>query len=175
MRIFRTTFNPLVPLSRFSMMTLFWGIPLVFFYKIITDSDLRKPEFLTVMLLICLLFIVVGYLFAKPLWSETKNYRITDNSIEVYNFLTFNKMLIKKENIKGFSTSALQYKIGRAKQIIIYLEDGSKWELMKFSYFNFSKINKVLIEKQYRYLGHEFYQWKWPNSRIYKYDKAVND
>ena len=84
--------------------------------------------------------------------------------------MTLKTKTIYKDNIKGFSTSKVPYRIWNFKQIIIYLKDGTKINIMQFAYFNFNKIELTLVEKKYNYLGHEKYIWKWVNRRVYKYD-----
>ncbi len=105
------------------------------------------------------------------LLKTTKSYIITPDGIEVINLLTFQKTAISKKEILGFSTSEIPYKIGNFKEILIYLKNGDKIDLMQFAYFNFKKIEPALIDKRYDFLGYEPYIWKWVNSRVYKFDK----
>ncbi|MDP2174721.1 MAG: hypothetical protein Q8K70_02295 [Bacteroidota bacterium] len=109
-------------------------------------------------------------MFFKAFITTTKNYLITDQTIEEFNVLTLKTKTIYKDDIKGFSTSKVPYRIWDFKQIIIYLKDGTKIDIMQFAYFNFKKIKPTLVNKKYNYFGHEPYIWKWFNSRVYRYD-----
>ncbi len=57
------------------------------------------------------------------------------------------------------------------KQVIIYLNDGTKLDLMQFNFFNFKCIKQALIDLQYTYLGYESYKWKWFDDRYYRFDE----
>ena len=172
MNDFRMSFNPLIPLGRF-LGSLFF-VAMIFINNYLFFRDFKAND-IKELLPIILMTIFMGLAFQmvfRPLITSTKNYIIRDNAIEEYNFLTFSTRTIDKNEIKGFSTSIIPYNnIPNFKQIIIYLKDGSKIDLMQYAYFNFKKIKPALIDKKYIYLGHEPYVWKWVNSRVYKYDK----
>ncbi|WP_207429505.1 hypothetical protein [Pedobacter sp. SYSU D00535] len=126
---------------------------------------------LGLILFLSLPFGALFYMYFIVLLKTTKSYIITPDGIEVINLLTFQKTAISKKEILGFSTSEIPYKIGNFKEILIYLKNGDKIDLMQFAYFNFKKIEPALIDKRYDFLGYEPYIWKWVNSRVYKFDK----
>ena len=170
MENFKTYFNPIIPIGRLIFALFFLSLFIMMFYALFRDFQTSGfKEYLMIFLGI-VFFGAVAEMFITPFLTATKNYAIDDRVIKEFNFLTFEAKVIPKEMVKGFSTSKIQYRIWNFKQIIIYLKDGSKIDLMQFAYFNFKEIKPLLIEKGYPYLGHEPYVWKWPNSRRYQYD-----
>lgn len=171
MNDFKTFFNPLVPIGRVFFAISFIGLLGMMIYFLYVDFETNGLEKYVGFLIGLPLFLAVSYLFFGEFINKTKNYLITDNYIVAFNLLTRRKKVINKDDIMGFSTSKVPYRMYDFKQIIVYLKDGTKIDIMQFAYFNFKKIQPVLIEKGYPYLGHEKYRWKWINSRIYLYDK----
>ncbi len=170
MENFKTHFNPIIPTGRLIFALFFLILFLMMFYALFRDFQaMGFKEYLVVFLGI-VFFGAFAEMFITPLLTTTKNYVIDDKVIKEFNFLTFKSKTIPKEMVKGFSTSKIPYRIWNFKQVIIYLKDGSKIDMMQFAYFNFKEIGPLLIEKEYDYLGHESYIWKWPNRRRYKYD-----
>ena len=170
MNDFKTFFNPLVPIGRVVFTIAFIGLLSVLIYFLYVDFETNGLKEYVRVGFGLLLFLTVFYMFFVEFINKTKNYLITDNYIEEFNLLTRRKKIINKDDIKGFSTSKVPYRMHDFKQIIVYLNDGTKIDMMQFAYFNFKKIQPVLIEKGYKYLGHESYRWKWINSRVYLYD-----
>ena len=166
----KTYFNPLVPVGRLAFSIFFGGLTCFVIYLLFRDFKTNGYKEYFYIILGGTVFAVVFHQFFTDFVTKTKNYIITNQTIEEFNFLTLKTKTIYKDDIKGFSTSIVPYRIWDFKQIIIYLKDGSKIDIMKFAYFNFKKIKPTLVDKQYNYLGHEPYIWKWVNSRVYKYD-----
>lgn len=170
MNDFKTYFNPLVAIGRLAFSLFFGGLTCFTIYLLFLDFKTnRLNQYLTI-LLGATIFGAIFQMFLKAFITTTKNYLITDQTIEEFNLLTLKTKTIYKDDIKGFSTSSVPHRIWNFKQIIIYLKDGSKIDIMQFAYFNFKKIKPTLVDKNYNYLGHETYIWKWVNSRVYKYD-----
>jgi hypothetical protein len=167
----KTYLNPVVPLGRLAFSIFFCGLTGIIIYFAVSDfktSELTKGFTTGIGATI---FGAFSLMFFKSFITETKNYLIQDNTIGEFNALTFKTKIINKFDVKGFSTSTVPYRIGNFQQVTIYLKDGSKIEIMQFAYFNFKHIKPTLIGKNYNYLGHEHYIWKWPNSRVYAFDK----
>ena len=114
---------------------------------------------------------MISWIFARQLLRTTKTYLFTNNGIQEYNYLTFSSRYIQRNDIKGFSSSSIPYKLTPFKQVIIYLNDGTKLDLMQFNFFNFKRIKQALIDLQYTYLGYESYKWKWFDDRYYRFDE----
>jgi len=170
MNDFKTYFNPFVAIGRLAFSIFFCGLTCLLIYLMFRDFKINGlKQYLTILLGVTI-FGTVFQIFFKAFITTTKNYLITDKTIEEFNLLTFSRKTIYKDDIKGFSTSKVPYRIWNFKQIIIYLKDGTKISLMQFAYFNFKKIKPILVDKKYNYLGHEPYIWKWFDSRVYRYD-----
>ncbi|MFM9838259.1 MAG: hypothetical protein ACKVOQ_08355 [Cyclobacteriaceae bacterium] len=170
MKEFKTNLNPLIPLIRF-LGVLIFGVVLIkifyTFFRNLTENSAREYFILFVGVpLIGYLF----YVFLKGFSRSTKNYVLDNFSLRVFNLLTLQTEKISKENIRGFSTSEIPYRIATFKQIIIYLRDGRKLELMQFEYFNFRKIESALCYNDYIFLGHELYVWKFLDFRVYHFE-----
>ena len=170
MNDFKTYFNPLVPIGRLAFSIFFAGLTCFIIYLLFRDFKTNGLKKYFTILLGATIFGVIFQQFFKGFITTTKNYLITDQTIKEFNILTFKTKTIDKNDIKGFSTSVVPYRIWNFKQVIIYLKDGTKIDIMQFAYFNFKKIKPTLVDKKYNYLGHETYIWKWVNSRVYKYD-----
>jgi|SRR5690606_23581421 len=167
---FKTYFNPLIAIGRLAFSVFFGGLTFFLIYLLFRDFKTNGlKEYITIILGVTI-FGAIFQMFFKALVTTSKNYLITDQTIEEFNVLTLKTKTIHKEDIKGFSTSKVPYRIWDFKQVIIYLKDGTKIDIMQFAYFNFKKIKSTLVDKRYNYLGHESYIWKWVNSRVYKYD-----
>ncbi len=166
----KTYFNPLVPIGRLAFSIFFGGLTCYIIYLFFRDFKTNGFKEYFFIILGATVFAVVFQMFYKALITTTKNYIITDQTIKEFNLLTQKTKTIYKDDIKGFSTSTVPYRIWNIKLVIIYLKDGTKIDIMQFAYFNFKKIKPALVDKKYKCLGHEPYIWKWVNSRIYKYD-----
>ena len=168
---FKTYFNPLVAVGRLVFSIFFCGLTCFIVYLLFRDFKTNGlMQFLTI-LFGATIFGIIFQVFFKAFITTTKNYLINERTIEEFNVLTFKTKIIDKEEIKGFSTSKVPYRIWDFNEIIIYLKDGTKIEIMQFAYFNFKKIKQTLVDKKYNYLGHESYIWKWVNSRVYQFDE----
>jgi hypothetical protein len=110
------------------------------------------------------------YLGLKGLLRNSKIYAITRDKLIVTDLIRLHKQTVDRHKVKGFSDSQIEYRIGTFKQIIIYLVDNEKFEIMQFEQFNFRKIKPTMIEFGYDYLGFEPYQWKFLDSRTYYYE-----
>lgn len=139
-------------------------------YLAVSEFKANKPRQWFTIIIGTTFFGAIFLMFFKAFITTTKNYLIQDNCIEEFNVLTLRTNRIKKHDIKGFSSSTVPYRIWNFHQIIIYLNDGSKINIMQFAYFNFKDIKPTLVGKNYNYLGHEPYIWKWPDSRVYAFD-----
>ncbi len=162
MKDFKTRFNPLIPLGRLGVFSFY-----MYLFRTLTRNE--SDKYLIIILGLSL-FGIIYFTLIKPFVKTTKNYLIKDNSIEEFNLLTSKTKSIDKNEIKGFSTSIFPYRIWEFKEIIIYLKDGAKINIMQFAYFNFKNIETTLIDKKYNYLGQEPYEWNLFKGRIYKYD-----
>jgi hypothetical protein len=167
---FKTYYNPLIGIGRLAFSFFFGGLTCFVIYLFIHDFNINSNKQHFLFILGALIFGAIFQMFFKEFISTTKNYKIGVSSIEEFNFLTLSTKTIYENEIKGFSSSIIPYRIWDFKQIIIYLKDGSKINLMQFAYFNFKEIKPCLLEKKYNYLGHEPYIWKWINSRVYRFD-----
>jgi hypothetical protein len=167
---FKTYFNPLIAVGRLVFSMFFGGMTCFIIYHIFRKFKTTELIQYGGIMLVVVLFGALFQMFFVAFIKTTKNYLIKDNCIEEFNLLTLKTKAIHKEDIKGFSTSIVPYRIWDFKQIIIYLKDGTKIDIMQFAYFNFKNIKPDLIDKNYNYLGDEPYIWKWVNSRVYKYD-----
>jgi len=170
MNEFKTYFNPLVPIGRLAFSIFFGGLTCFIIYLLFRDFKTNGIKEYLYMLLGATVFGAIFQMFFKAFITRTKNYLITNQTIEEFNILTLKTKTIHKDDIKGFSTSKIPYRIWDFKQVIFYLKDGTKIDIMQFAYFNFRKIKPTLIDKKYNYLGDEPYIWKWFNSRVYRYD-----
>lgn len=167
---FKTYFNPFALIGRLVFSLFSGGLTCFLFYLLIREFSTNGPKEYFYIILMITLFGAFFQMFFTEFITKTKNYIITDQTIQEFNLLTFRSRTIPKSDIKGFSTSIIPYRIWDFKQVIIYLTDGTKIDLMQFTYFNFKKIKPTLLDKKYNYLGQEPYIWKWFNSRVYKYD-----
>ena len=95
---------------------------------------------------------------------------MTNSHLTVTDILKLKTERIEKGNIKGFSDSEIEYRIGTFKQLIIYHADNRKFEIMQFEQFNFKQIKPTMIDFGYSYLGHEPYTWKFIDSRVYYFE-----
>lgn len=170
MKDFKIYFNPLVAIARLTFSISCGGMTCLIIYLLYRDYNTNGLKEYLAILLGAAFFGALFHMFFKSFITTTKNYLITDNFIQEFNLLTFKTKTIEKKDINGFSTSVIPYRIGNFKQIIIYMKDGSKIEMMQFAYVKYKKIKPTLDAKKYNYLGHEAYVWKWLNSRVYKYD-----
>lgn len=167
---FKTYFNPLVALGRIAFSFLFISIICLIIYFMVSGYKTVEIKEWFALLFGVIFFGAIFFMFFQALITTTKNYIIQDDTIKEFNALTFKTKIIDKIDVKGFSTSIVPYRIWNFQQIIIYLKDGSKIDIMQFAYFNFKYIKPTLIGKSYNYLGHEPYIWKWPNTRVYAFD-----
>ena len=166
----KTYFNPFVLVGRLAFSLFFGGLTCFIIYLFFRDFKVNGFKENFFIILGAALFTVVFQMFFKTFVTTTKNYLITNQAIEEFNLLTLKTKTIFKNDIKGFSTSTVRYRIWNFEQIIIYLKDGTKINIMQFAYFNFKKIKQTLVDKKYNYFGYEPYIWKWVDSRVYKYD-----
>lgn len=166
----KTCFNPVIALGRLALSLFFLSLTCLIIYRAVSDYETNGIKQWFTLLIGAALFAAMFHMFFKAFIATTKNYLIQDNSIEEFNVLTFGTKTINKGDIKGFSTSTVRYRIWNFHQIIIYLIDGTKIDIMQFAYFNFKDIKPTLLGKNYKYLGDEPYIWKWPNSRVYTFD-----
>jgi hypothetical protein len=171
MNDFKTYFNPLVPIGRLAFSIFSGGLTCFVIYLLFRDFNTNGLKQYLTIILGATIFGAIFQMFFKAFITTTKNYLITEQTIEEFNLLTLKTKTIYKDDIKGFSTSLVPYRIWYFKQIIIYLKDGTKIDIMQFAYFNFKEIKPTLVDKKYNYLGHESYIWKWVNSRVYKYEE----
>ena len=170
MKDFKIYFNPSVAIVQLAF-SIFCGVmTCVIIFLLYRDFNTNGPKEYLAILFAAAFFGAFFYKFFKTFVTTTKNYLITDSFIQEFNLLTLKTKTIEKQDIKGFSTSVIPYRIGNFKQIIIYLKDGSKIEMMQFAHTKYKKIKPALDSKKYFYLGHEAYNFKWINSRVYKYD-----
>ena len=168
---FKTYFNPLVPLMCIAFIVL-----IIFAFTLIFDELYFSKKFHSVedhfkLIFGFLFFGMISWIFARQLLRTTKTYLFTNNGIQEYNYLTFSSRYIQRNDIKGFRSSSISYKLMPFKQVIIYLNDGTKLDLMQFNFFNFKCIKQALIDLQYTYLGYESYKWKWFDDRYYRFDE----
>lgn len=170
MNYMKTYFNPVIALGRLAFSLFFFGVTCLVIYYAITHFETNGIKQLFTLLIGAALFAAMFHMFFKAFIATTKNYLIQDNSIAEFDVLTFGTKTINKGDIKGFSTSTVPYRIWNFQQIIIYLKDGTKIDIMQFAYFNFKDIKPTLLDKNYKYFGHEPYIWKWPNSRVYTFE-----
>src|SRR5690606_10659624 len=157
MNEFKTYFNPLVPIGRLAFSIFFGGLTCFIIYLLFRDFKTNGIKEYLYMLLGATVFGAIFQMFFKAFITRTKNYLITNQTIEEFNILTLKTKTIHKDDIKGFSTSKIPYRIWDFKQVIFYLKDGTKIDIMQFAYFNFRKIKPTLIDKKYNYLGDEPY------------------
>lgn len=171
MNEFKTKLNPFIPIGRLAISIVVFGLICFLINRVLFENKTHEVEKYIGFLLLALFFLLLIQIYLKEFITKTKSYIITGQLIKEYNFLTKKTKIIKKEDIKGFSRSKIPYQIWNFKQIIIYLKDGSKIDLMQFAYFNFEQIEPFLIENKYRFFGYEPYNWKWFNSRVYTFDE----
>ncbi len=170
MDTFRVKFNPIIPLVRFiwtvAAGALLTRIFYVCFTKLGTDTTRAFWVFIIGVPIVGTLF----YIPLKGLFKNSKIYWVTNSHLIVTDILKLKTERIEKENIKGFSDSRIEYRIGTFKQLIIYLVDNRKFEIMQFEQFNFKQIKPTMIDFGYRYFGPEPYTWKWFDSRVYYFE-----
>lgn len=166
----KTYFNPFVPIGRFAFSIFFGFLTCFIIYLFFRDFETNGFKEYCFIILGATTHALLFRMFFKAFITTTKNYLITEQTVEEFNILTQKTKTIYKADIKGFSTSTVPYRIWNFKQVIIYVNDGTRIDIMQFAYFNFNKIKQTLVDKKYTYLGHEPYIWKWVNSRVYKYD-----
>lgn len=171
---FKPKFNFLVPIFRLIYCVFLLGITVMFAYHLvlsIMDTE-RNPIEIGAFLLGLMLFYSYSHVITKSFFLQTKKIAVTKDFLKEINFLRNTSRLITKEDIIGFSTSVIPYKIGSFSQIIVYLKNNEKIELLQFCYFNFKEIEPILLNCGYKHLGFEIYRWKWFDSRHYKYETA---
>ena len=170
MEEFKTHFNPVIAVFRALFLLLIIGVICFFIFLLVTNSIEFSSHNIFVLLFFLVLCGSFFYIILHALIKSTKSYRIKESGLDVYNIITLTLTSLDKNDIKGFSTSVVPYRIWNFKQITIYIKDGRKFELMQFEFFNFKKISESLIERNYEFLGQEPYIWKWFDSRVYKYE-----
>lgn len=171
---FKPRFNFLIPIFRLTYCIFLSGLTVIFAYSLvlsILDTE-RDPIEIGGILLGLILFFSYSHIITKSFFNQTKKIAVTKDFLKEINYLRDTTRFITKEDIIGFSTSVIPYKIGRFSQIIVYLKNNEKIELMQFCYFNFKEIEPVLLNCGYKYLGFEIYRWKWFDSRHYKFETA---
>lgn len=172
MEDFKTQFNLFIPIGRLFTSLFLIGVYVFMIYDFNTSERHSSEEKYTGYFLGTIVLLLLFWMFFKQFLRTTKSYTITESEIREFNFLTLSTKIIHKDEVKGFSTSVIPYlRGGDFKQILIYLENGKKIDLMQFAYFNFKKIRPALVERGYEYLGHEEYVWLFPDNRRYKFDK----
>jgi hypothetical protein len=167
---FKVKFNPLIPIFRLIWIIAAGALLTRIFYSCFTRYQ-ENPTMAIWTFLIGLP--LVGLLFYIPLMGLIRNskiYSFSADNLLVTDIIRFKTETLDKEMFKGFSDSKIEYRIGTFNQIIIYLVDNRKFEIMQFEQFNFKKIKRGLIDNGYKYLGSEPYQWKFPDSRFYKFE-----
>jgi hypothetical protein len=167
---FKAYFNPIVSIFRLLFSLAFAGLACFIIYLFFKDTSSHGNPYFAGKLLCIAVSGILFLVFFKALLSSAKTFRITGQHIQQFNYFTFSSTTIDKNEIKGFSTSETRYRLGNFRQVIIYLKNGKKINLMQFSYFNFRNIQPALIENGYNYFGYEPYKWKWFNNRVYKYE-----
>lgn len=170
MSTFKTKLNPIIPIGR-SLFSLVLLLFLVLSFGFMADTY-QKEGFESAIgsSLLILFFGMLFYMFFSALFRNTKSYIIQDECIIVNDYFGFKSGKIDKSDVMGFSTSHVPYNFGREPQIIIYIKDGTKFQLTRFEYFNFKEIKPALRKRHYRYFGYEPYVWKWFNSRSFQFD-----
>lgn len=168
---FKPKFNFLIPIFRLIYCIFLFGLTVLFTYYLVLSILATERDLIEIGAILSglILFYSYSHVITKSFFLQTKKIAVTKDFLKEINCLRNTTRLISREDIIGFSTSIVPYKIGRFSQIIVYLKNNEKIELMQFSYFNFKKIEPVLISYGYKYLGFEEYRWKWFDRRYYKY------
>ena len=167
---FKTRFNPIIPFVRILFLSILILAFILIFDELYFSKKNHSLEDHFKIVFGVLFFGVIVWMFGKQLIRTTKTYTFANDYIKEFNFLTFSSRTIPKDHIKGFSTSIIPYRIMNFKQVIIYLKDGTKIDLMQFNFFNFRSIQHALNELNYAFLGSETYKWKWFDDRYYRFD-----
>lgn len=81
--------------------------------------------------------------------SQTRNYIINPDHIIQINYLNDIEKRIDKQDVIKFTAERIPYSILRFKRLTIYLSNGKKIRLQEFEFFNFKKIEPILIDYGY--------------------------
>lgn len=173
---FKPTFNFIIPIFRLLIILLIGWFTLFFHFTILAQLFHKVLDFkiISSVLFIELIIFTFSFVFIKGFLAQTKNYVFSSNGIEQINFLNFSKKHIRKEDVIGYSTSEVHYKVKTFKQIIIYLKNNDKIEITQFSFIDFRFIEVVLKHNRYHYFGFEPHKWKWLDSRHYQFEKTIS-
>ena len=174
MNEFKPTFNFIIPIFRLLAIIIIGWFTAHFHFVILAKLINKGLDFKTIIsiLIIELIVFMFGFSFIKGFLTQTRNFVFSNRGIEQINFLNFSKQHIQKSDILGYSTSDVRYRIKTFKQIIIYLRNGKKIEIIQFCYKNFRFIEVSLIHNEYHYFGYEPHKWKWFDSRYYQFEET---
>lgn len=151
---FKPRFNFLIPIFRLIFCLFYSGLTVVFAYFLVLSCvEKRDPKEIGIILFGLIMFYSYSHIITKSFFLKTKKIAITNDFLKETNYLRNTIRVIPKDDIIGFSTSVVPYKIGRFSQIIVYLKNNEKIELMQFCYFNFKELEPVLLNCGYKYLG----------------------
>ena len=149
----------------------FAGLSLTIIYLIIENLKLKGfSSDIIFEIIFNIIMIYLTYHFFIPIIKQSNNLIIEEGNIYKVSILCGKKELLKKNDIKGFSTSEYPLKIWTFKSIILYLQNGQKVEFPQFLYFNFNEIENILIENSIRNFGYEKHKWKSITSRHYEFE-----
>lgn len=171
MAFFKTRFNYIILILRFIFSIFFAGLSFIMIYILI--ENLKSKGFSTEVIfaiIFSMIMIYLAYHFIVLIIKQSNNFIIDEGNIFIVSILSGKKELLKKTDIKGFSTSEYPLKIWTFKSIILYLQNGKKIEFPQFLYFNFNEIENMLIENSIRNFGHEKHKWKSIISRHYEFE-----
>ena len=111
MNDFKTYFNPLVPIGRLAFSIFSGGLTCFVIYLLFRDFNTNGLKQYLAIILGATIFGAIFQMFFKAFITTTKNYLITEQTIEEFNLLTLKTKTIYKDDIKGFSTSLVPYRI----------------------------------------------------------------
>lgn len=162
--IFR--YNILILITRLFFLCVLLFSYLSIIYLILTDSRI-VDNYSQAVFIIFIFFILIGFrVFSliRSIIAETYNISLSQNEIRLIRPIRKKEKIFEKGEIKGYSKSNINYgnlnavKWFRTDSIVIYYQNSKPFEIIKFNYRSFNKIESFLKENNIPFLGTEKYQ-----------------
>ena len=164
MYVFR--YNILILITRLLFLCVLLTSYLSIIYLILTDSRI-EDNYKQAIFIIFIFFIFIGYgvfFLIRSIIIETYSISLSQNEIKLIGLFGQKEKIFEKKEIKGFSKSNIDYgnlnavEWFRIDSIVIYSQNSKPFEIIKFNYCGFSKIESCLKENNIPFLGTEKYQ-----------------
>jgi hypothetical protein len=142
---FRTKLNPLVPLGRFLFALFFLALGSLVAYLAWQQSSWKDGLAFACFGAFCF---YLGFVFARGLLTQTRNYYFTPEELVVTNYLPHQIERFCRAEIEGYSCSLTHLRIGTFRQITLHISPHRRFTLPQFSYWNFKSLELALAEYQ---------------------------